>query len=153
MTHKVTYVTKIASATIRVLNWFYGITLLFTTIIGLAMKNKIEKKEENMNQEENMNNDQYPSFFVCNNCGPAKPVYSEVFTTESSKPYKVELIQQSYLYPEIAEEIKIGTKPKGKDMRLTYCGHCGSPANLAFMPDEHIAWVQSKIKNSCEAIA
>ena len=107
MTHKVTYVTKFASATIRVLNWFYGITLLFTTIIGLAMKNKIEKKEENMNQEENMNNDQYPSFFVCNNCGPAKPVYSEVFTTESSKPYKVELIQQSYLYPEIADEIKI----------------------------------------------
>ena len=111
------------------------------------MRNNNRRKEKKMNQKRK------PSTFICHQCGAGISVFKEVFTTNSSKTYKLELIQQSGLYPEVVEEIEISTKKNGRDLKLTFCGFCYSVVRRVLMSKEHVEITQSLLKDSCEASA
>ena len=112
-----------------------------------AMKKEISTKKNKMKQTDR------PSFFVCHQCGTGIPVFKEIFTTDSAKTYKLELIQQSCLHPEVIDEIEIGTKKKGRDLKLTFCGFCYSVVRRVLMSKAHVEIAQLLMKDSCEASA
>ena len=111
------------------------------------MRNNNRRKEKKMKQKRK------PSTFICHQCGAGISVFKEVFTTDSTKTYKLELIQQSCLHPEVIDEIEIGTKKKGRDLKLTFCGFCYSVVRRVLMSKAHVEIAQLLMKDSCEASA